>query len=212
MHESDPCGRRGAACVRSTIGIGMALLLGSVAFAQSQIYRCVGANGAITMTNVACPQQTTGSVVQIRTNQMDMSDSRRETDKIAASQSAARAERSAQAGEQGDSREASAMSRDTTAEQEHAFAEKRRRYLLEQRMNHGTPRERAAAAAALAGIQETSANGQRPMGGGDTRRPIPSTAGGFFTPAAGGYISPKGRFCPQLGAGLMCDGVFVPLN
>lgn len=212
MLKPSLCRRIAAARACATLGIGMASLLPSVALAQSQIYRCVGANGAITMTNVACPQQTTGSVVQLKTNQMDMSDSRRETGRIAASQSAARAERSAQANEQGDSRGASAMSRDTSAEQDQAYAEKRRRYLLEQRLNHGTPRERAAAAAALAGIQEPPTSVQRPADAGDTRRPIPSTGGGFFTPAGGGYISPKGRFCPQLGAGLMCDGVFVPLN
>lgn len=33
---------------------------------------------------------------------------------------------------------------------------------------------------------------------------------GFYQPAAGGYISPEGRFCSDAAGGMVCDGRFVP--
>lgn len=42
------------------------------------------------------------------------------------------------------------------------------------------------------------------------RGPIPSTGGGFYLPAAGGYWAPNGDFCADAAGGLSCPGGFVP--
>jgi hypothetical protein len=193
----------------------VAVMFGGPAVGQN-LNRCTDATGGTTYSDRPCPSENKAAGVRITDNAADFEQDRRSARRLAeqhqAAVDAARARVEA---------DLPRLECNEALRKYERMHKERQLAVGKQRLpSIGTTPEavevRAKCGEGALPVRRQSADGaaaqRQPSGvAGDTRVPIPSPNGGWYTPAAGGYFSPNGTFCPEVAGGLACPGRFVPV-
>ena len=191
------------------------LLVGLAATNAQAISKCTDLVGKVTYTDMGCPSATREVAVKATLNTVDMGYERRAAlriDRQREADEALQAKMDALDRAEASSRQPQLECDEAIARYDKMFrgggATKYNAYSLPL-----TPEAVAVRAKCGAGTVPSQALPNPPpaTAGVAIRTPIPSTQGGFFTPAAGGYYSPQGQFCASAAGGLQCGAKFVPL-
>jgi len=196
--------------LRAITLVAFGLLTAAAAQAQ-QFYRCTDSAGKVTLSDKVCDSGAAdASRFVLKPNTLDSSEGRAQDLRQVNEPLQNRQQDAAQGQQFG------RTAADLQAERSNSYECRRATKDFETTSSSVTSGGRGNQAAEQAmrvacGMREPSQVNVYNGGSGGARRRF-AAAGGYYTPAAGGYISPRGEFCPDAIGGVACANGFVPVR